>query len=106
MKTSVTWLLLLLLVACTGCGSDIAWRVLPTDPIYAMVSLRALPVGYIIKESDVMTTRIGTSSRELLHPFRPRPNDEFTTDASKIVGHTVRTFIRANQAISPQRDLN
>ena len=45
--------------------------------------------------------RIGTSSRELLHLFCPRPNDEFTTDASKILGHAVRTFIRANQDSNP-----
>lgn len=82
------------------------WELLPVDDIYAMVSLRALPVGHVIKESDVMTAKIGWASRELLHPFRPYQSDEFTTDASKIVGHTVKTAIPAHQAISPQRDLD
>ena len=87
-----------LVLACVGCGG--------TDDTYAMVSLRNLPVGHVIKESDIITEKIGLSHRERLHPFRPRPNTEFTTDASSIVGHTVKTFIQANQAISPQRDLD
>jgi len=65
-----------------------------------------MPVGYVIQETDVMATKIGTASRNLLHPFTPRPDTgEFTTDRSKIVGHMVKTFIRYHQAISPQRDL-
>lgn len=104
MRMSATLLLLLLRFVCVGCGT-IAWQVLPNDPICAMISLRALPVGHVINESDVMTTRIGTSHRDLFHPFRPRPNEEFTTDASKIVGHSVNTLILAHQAISPRRDL-
>jgi hypothetical protein len=101
-------LLPLLLLACTGCGTVgvIRMKVLPSDDIYAMVSLRELTVGNVITQSDVMTTKIGISHRELLHPFRPRPGTEFTTDASKIVGHTVKTFIPAGRAISPQRDLS
>lgn len=107
MKTRATLLLLLLLLVCVRCDTIgiIRWRVLPTDDIYAMVSSRDLPVGHVIKESDVKTTKIGVASRELLHPFRPRPQDEFTTDTTKIVGHTVKTFVHAQQAISPQRDL-
>jgi hypothetical protein len=93
-------LLPLLLLACTGCG--IAWRVLPSDDIYAMVSLRELPVGHVITQSEVMTTKMGISHRELLHPFRPLPDTEFTSDASKIIGHTVKTFLPAHRAISPR----
>jgi len=92
-------------LVCVGCGG-IAWDVLPADDINAMVSLRELPVGHVIQETDVMTAKIGVASRDFFHPFRPRPNTEFTTDASKIVGHTVKTLINANQAISPQRDLD
>ena len=106
MKTIAALLLPSLLVACTGCGT-IALH-MPTDPIYGIVSLRELPVGHVIKESDVTpATQVRTSHRDLLHPFRARPDTgEFTTDASKIVGHTVKTLILAHQIISPQRDLN
>ena len=86
-----------LVLACVGCGTVgvITHEILPSDAIYGIVSLRDLPVGHVIKESDVMSTMVGTSYRELLHPFRPRPNSsDFTTDSSRIVGHTVKSFSR------------
>jgi len=100
-----------LVLSCSGCGSTtlaaIQHKVVPSDEIYGMISLHEMPVGYVIQETDVMTTQLGWSHRELLHPFTPRPDTgEFTTDRSRIVGHMVKTFIRDHQAVSPRRDLD